>query len=136
VNDYQIGFMGLVIFVTHPFTWIIVYGGLEGSVRLLSAAVGENCLGIVPLYLADRIFLKVTGRSLPRVEQEARFKRGNVASYLEAAIEKFSEIGSSPLADEIIVQRENGEEFLEIHACRRKPGWEASFSGWKNSTRV
>jgi hypothetical protein len=96
LNEQQIGFMAIFIFATHPLTWLIAYVGAEGPVRLLSAAFTENNLGTLPLFVLDKIFLKVTGHSGP---------------------------GAAQAADELCVTKEGAEEFLEIRACRRKPDW-------------
>ncbi len=124
VTDHEIGFMAIMIFATHPLTWIVLYGGLEGSVRLLTAAFGENCLGILPLYLADRAFLKMTGRNVPDAKTDAGFTQGNIASYVEAVKEKLVVHGLPQLADEIFVRKEDDGEFLEIHASGRKHNWD------------
>jgi len=124
VTDQEIGFMGLFVVATHPLTWLIAYSGVEGSVRLLVAAFGENCLGTMPLYLADRMYLKLMGRSVPTARIEGGFARGNVSSYLEALKEKLTVRGLPQNADQVFVRKENDGEFLEIHACRRKEDWE------------
>jgi hypothetical protein len=123
VTEHEIGFAGLVLFATHPLTWLIAYGGLEGSTRLLSAAIGENCLGMLPLYLIDRGYLKATGRKGTDSKNAAEFEKGNVSSYIEAVKEKIAETGKVHLADEIFVRKEGEDEVLEVHSSRRKENW-------------
>ena len=48
VTDHEIGFTALVIWATHPLTWLLAYAGVEGSVRLVGAAFTETNLGIFP----------------------------------------------------------------------------------------
>jgi hypothetical protein len=124
VTEHEIGFAGLVLFATHPLTWLIAYGGLEGSTRLLSAAFGENCLGTLPLYLIDRGYLKATGQSGEDAKTAGGFASGNISSYVEAFKEKISETRTPDIADEIFVRKIDGADFLEVHACRRKENWE------------
>ncbi|PYU64909.1 MAG: hypothetical protein DMG56_05020, partial [Acidobacteria bacterium] len=65
VTDHGIGFAALVIWATHPLTWLIAYAGVEGSVRFLGAAFTETNLGILPLFLLDKIIGKFSGRREP-----------------------------------------------------------------------
>ena len=123
VNDQEIGFTAIVIFATHPLTWLIAYVGVEGSVRLTGAAFTENNLGILPLFVLDKVFLKITGRSGPGVARAAGYTQGNMSSYVGAIREKINSSRTPILPDELCVMREATEEFLEIRACRRKPDW-------------
>lgn len=123
VNDQEIGFMALFIFATHPLTWLIFYVAVEGSVRLVGAAFAENNLGILPLFVADKVFLKVTGRSVPGIAYEAGYSETNLSSYVGAIREKTRVMRTAIIADELCVTREGADEFLEIRACRSKPDW-------------
>ena len=125
VNDQQIGFMAIFIFATHPLTWLIAYVAVEGSIRLVGAAFAENNLGILPLFVADKIFLKVTGQSGPGIAQAAGYTETNLSSYVEAIREKTRVMRTAIIPDELCVTREGGDEFLEIRACRTKPDWTA-----------
>ena len=123
VSDHEIGFMALFIFATHPLTWLIAYVALEGSVRLVGAAFAENNLGVLPLFVADKIFLKITAQSGPGIAQAAGYTETNLSSYVDAIREKVR-VSTTPTApDELCVTREGAEEFLEIRACRSKPDW-------------
>ncbi|HVH72492.1 MAG TPA: hypothetical protein VNB49_15470, partial [Candidatus Dormibacteraeota bacterium] len=123
VTDHDIGIMSLFIFATHPLTWTILYLGVEGSVRLLGAAFSESYLGIFPLLLLDKIFLKITGQSGPSAAQAGGYAEGNWSSYLGAIREKVPFPGSTSVPDELCVTKEGDEEFLEIRASRRKQDW-------------
>ncbi len=123
VNDQAIGFTAIVIFATHPLTWLIAYLGAEGSMRLVGAACTENNLGTLPLFVLDKIFLKMKGRSGPSVAQAAGYTQGNLSSYVGAIREKVNSSRTPSLPDELCVIREAAEEFLEIRACRRKADW-------------
>lgn len=123
VNDQQIGFMAIFIFATHPLTWLIAYVAVEGSIRLVGAAFAENNLGILPLFVADKIFLKITGRSSPGIAQAAGYSETNLSSYVGAIREKARVMKTAIIPDELCVAREGADEFLEIRACRNKPDW-------------
>lgn len=123
VTGEEIGFAAWVMLVGHPLTWLLAFIFIEGSVRLMGAAFTENNLGILPLFLFDKIFLKITGRSGPGIAQAAGYTQGNVSSYVDALREKLRSSRAPVLPDELRVSREQAEEFLEIRACRRKPDW-------------
>ena len=123
VNEQELGFMAIFIFATHPLTWLIAYGAVEGSVRLVAAAFAESHLGILPLFVLDKIFLKTTGQSGPSAAEQGGYKEGNLSSYVEAIREKVRGLGTAGIPDELCVSTEGAEEFLEIRASRRKPDW-------------
>lgn len=123
VNEHEIGFIAIFIFATHPLTWLIAYAAVEGSVRLVGAAFTENNLGILPLFLADKIFLKVTGQSGPGIAQAAGYTETNLSSYVGAIRERTRVMRTAIIPDELCVTREGADEFLEVRACRNKPDW-------------
>jgi len=123
VNEQEVGFMAIFIFATHPLTWLIFYLALEGSVRLVGAAFTENNLGTLPLFVADKIFLKMTGRSGPGIARTAGYTESNVSSYVGAIREKVRVSRTAAIPDELCVTREGADEFLEIRACRSMPDW-------------
>jgi hypothetical protein len=123
VTDRDITIMSLFIFATSPLTWMIVGVFAEGSVRLVGAAFTESNLGILPLFVVDKIFLKMTGRSGPGVTQAAGYTETNVSSYVGAIREKVRVSTKAIVPDELCVTREGADEFLEIRACRSKPDW-------------
>jgi len=123
VNDQQIGVMAIFIFATHPLTWLIFYLAVEGSIRIVGAAFTENHLGTLPLFVADKIFLKLTGRSAPGIAQTAGYTESNVFSYMGAIQEKVRISTKAVIPDELCVTREGADEFLQIRTCRSKPDW-------------
>ena len=125
VNNHEIGFMAIFIFATHPLTWLIAYVAVEGSIRLVGAAFTESNLGILPLFLVDKIFLKVTGQSGPGIAQAAGYTETNLSSYVGAMREKARVMRTAIVPDELCATREGVDEFLEIRACRNKPDWTA-----------
>jgi hypothetical protein len=123
VSDQAIGFTALVIWATHPLTWLIAFAAIEGSVRLVGAAFTETNLGSLPLFLADKVFLKLTGRSAPSSAKAAGYSEGNLSSYAVAIREKAILKRLPQVPDELLVSRNGPEEMLEIRACRRKEDW-------------
>jgi hypothetical protein len=123
VNEQEVGLMAVFIFATHPLTWLMAYFAVEGSVRLVAAAFAESHLGILPLFVLDKLFLKMTGQGGPSAAEAGGYTEGNLSSYVGAIREKvgFSRTGRIP--DELCVSQEGPEEFLEIRASRSKPDW-------------
>ncbi len=75
VTDHEIGFTALVIWATHPLTWLLAYAGVEGSVRLVGAAFTETNLGIFPLFVLDKVIGMITeARRKHRQQSMARRK--------------------------------------------------------------
>jgi len=112
VTDQQIGGTALVIWATHPLTWLIAYAGVEGSVRLVGAAFTETNLGIFPLFLLDKIIGKLSGR-----------KEGNFSSYVGAIREKTIYKRLPHVPDELFFSGNGPDEFLEIRASQKKTDW-------------
>ena len=123
VTDQAIGFTALVIWVTHPLTWLIAFAGIEGSVRLVGAAFTEINLGIFPLFLLDKIIVKLSGRSEPNANKAAGYTEGNFSSYAGAIREKAILKRLPQVPDELFFSGGAPDEMLEIRACRRKPDW-------------
>src|SRR5215472_4563898 len=123
VTDHDITIMSLFIFATSPLTWAILYVGLEGSVRLLGAAFSESYLGVLPLFVLDKVFLKITGQGGPGIARAAGYTETNMSSYVGAIREKARVLGTAIIPDELCVTREGADESLEIRACRSKTEW-------------
>lgn len=122
-TDHDIGFMALLIFATHPLTWLLLYAGFEGGVRLVGALSTGNYLGTLPLFLLDKIFPKITGRSGPGGAKAAGYSQGHFSSYVSAIREKAMVAGLPEFADELRFSRSEADEILEIRASRRKVEW-------------
>lgn len=123
VTDQGIGFTALVVWATHPLTWLIAYAGVEGTVRLVGAAFTDTNLGIFPLFLVDKVVAKLSGRSEPSAAKAAGYSEGNLSSYASAIREKAILKKLPQVPDEIFISRDGPEEMLEIRACRRKVDW-------------
>jgi hypothetical protein len=123
VTGQTIGFTALVIWATHPLTWLIAFAGVEGAVRLVGAAFTETNLGILPLFLLDKIIGKLSGRSEPSIAKAAGYSEGNFSSYAGAIREKAMLRKLPQVPDEHCFSRSPPDEMLEIRACRRKEDW-------------
>jgi hypothetical protein len=123
VTDQAIGFTALVIWATHPLTWLLAYAGVEGAVRLVGAAFTETNLGIFPLFLLEKIVARITGNAGPSVAQAAGYSQRNLSSYVGAIKEKAILSRLEQVPDELVYVRNEAEEMLEIRASRRKADW-------------
>jgi len=123
VTDQTIGFTALVIWATHPLTWLLAYGGVEGAVRLVGAAFTDTNLGTLPLFVADKIILKLSGQTAPSATKAAGHAESNLSSYARAIREKALLKQLPQVPDELIISKDGPDEMLEIRACRRKPDW-------------
>src|SRR2546421_1707636 len=59
ITDHAVGFMAYFIWVTHPLTWILGYFFVEGAVRFTGAAFTGQVMGILPLFLVDKVYGKI-----------------------------------------------------------------------------
>lgn len=123
VTDHDIGFTALVIWATHPLTWLIFYAGLEGAVRFVGAAFSENYMGILPLFFVDRVIAKLTGGDSRDSAKVAGYSQGYVCSYVGAIRERVRGTTLAEIPDELRYGRDASDETLEIRACRRKVDW-------------
>ena len=121
-TEHDIGFVALVIWATHPLTWLISYVGIEGMVRLC-AAFTDTVLGTLPLFLADKIYAKLFLGKEPKPPGTPQFSQSHVSSYVGAVREKVQSARLPLVPDELCVTQSGVEEILEIRACRLKEEW-------------
>jgi len=121
-TDHEIGFAALLIWATHPLTWMIVFFGIEGMWRLC-AAFTDTVLGVFPFYLLEKIYSTVFRRGAPDAASAVKFSQSHVSSYVGTMREKALTAGLSQVPDELCVEKNASEEILEIRACRPKPDW-------------
>lgn len=123
LTDHEVGFVALMIFATHPLTWAICLGGVEGAVRLC-APFTDTVLGVFPLYLVERLYSKLSGRVEPLPLGTPTFERGHVSSYVGAVREKMTAARLAHVPDELCTMQNGSEEVLEIRCCRAKQDWD------------
>jgi hypothetical protein len=122
VRPQDIGGVALVVWVSHPLTWLIAYFGLEGALRLGAALTGTGC-GILPFFMLDRLFLLFVGRSERSSLDEAAANGGRQDT--GGGLHELMARGGRAVSDEICLRRDGAEEILEICASRKKDGWDA-----------
>lgn len=123
ITDHEVGFAALIIVVTHPLTWLILFFVVEGFVRLCGA-FSDTVLGVFPLYLADKLFAKILGLEAPLPPGAPRFEKSHVASYVETMRDKVMTSRLTELPDELLLTAANSGELLEIRSSRSKPEWD------------
>jgi hypothetical protein len=121
VTDQAIGSVALVIWVTHPLTLLLGFAGIEGAIRLCAAAFSDNILGILPLFLLDKVFVTVFRRRGPKSMNAANSP--NNSSLVGAVRERVLVARLPIVSDELCFRRSASEEILEIYASRRKQDW-------------
>jgi hypothetical protein len=122
VTDHQIAGAALIVFATHPTTWMLAYVFGEGAVRLFAAAFTEEVLGSFPLYLLERAIFLTTRRKEAR---PAEAVRSNLASIADTVRERAMVARHKEVPDELRHSRDGSEDILEISASRRKVDWVA-----------
>lgn len=121
-TDHHIATAALLIWSTHPLTWVIVFFGIEGMARLC-VAFTDTILGVFPLYLVDKVFSIVFRSNRREAPHAVKFSQSHVSSYVGAIRDKVATARPSQVADELRVAKNASEEFLEIRACRAKLEW-------------
>jgi hypothetical protein len=122
VTDQAIGSVALVIWATHPLTLLLGYAGLEGAIRLCSAAFAGSTLGIFPLFVLDKIFMTIFRRPGAKSPDAAANSSGN-SSLLGALRDKVLTASLPAVSDELCFRKSASESILEIRASRRKKDW-------------
>jgi hypothetical protein len=122
IDPKALGFAGLAVMFLHPLTWLIVYCGVEGMVRLC-AAFTDTRLGVSPLFLADKIYLQLVRGRNPIAIGIDNFSQSHLASGIRAVREKALAASLPLIPDELRFTKDGSEELLEIRACRPKPDW-------------
>jgi|SRR5271170_1737532 len=116
------GFAALALMALHPLTWLLAYFIVEGMVRLC-ATFTDTTLGILPLFLLDKLMVKALPSADSAIKRPALHVENTFLSYLEAVRERVA-VARLPLVPDDIRILPNGEEaVVEIRACRRKPEW-------------
>jgi hypothetical protein len=121
IPPHAVGFAALAVMFLHPVTWLIAGCALEGAVRFLGAAFTGSVLGILPLFLLDKVWSRFT--SSPRAERSAD-TRNNWSSFFSSIRQRAAFLGNPPLPDEVRYSEDATGEVLSIASSRPKSGWE------------
>jgi hypothetical protein len=122
-NEQEIGLAAVTIFAMHPLTWAIAYFAVEGAVRFLSAAFSQTAMGILPLYLVEKVTAKISGRGTGKREGTLPPERGNATSFGGAIKQKLISATSAEVPDDLSFARNGEDEILEIRSSRPKENW-------------
>lgn len=120
VRPQYVGGVALIVWASHPLTWLIGYLGLEGVLRM-GVALTDTALGTLPLFLIDKFFSLFLGNREPEIMREARRSASLGAGGIR---ERIAGAGLSSTSDELCFRRDGGVEILEICASQKKDGWE------------
>src|SRR5260370_18295616 len=120
VIDQEIGFTALVIWATHPLTWLISYAVFCLKKKLVGAAFTDTSLGILPLFVLDKIIGKFSGCSEQSPVKAAGYSEANFSSYSGAIRDKVIVNGLAQVPDELCFTGTAPDEILELRAPRRR----------------
>ena len=120
VTEHQIGGAALVVFFTHPLTWLLIFAFWEGAFRLCGAAFFEDVLGTFPLYLIERTIFLVRHQGELRSDVELR---GHMASMLRGVRARTLAARLENVPDQLHYSSQAADEILEICASRPKQDW-------------
>jgi hypothetical protein len=123
LRPQDIGGVALIVWASHPLTWLLGYFGLEGALRV-GAAFTENGLGTLPFFLIDKVFSLIFGGHGPKHTRAVGNSVNSPASMGGAIRERMAVAGLPLVADELCVKKKGAEEILEICASRKKEGWD------------
>jgi hypothetical protein len=123
VTAQELGFAALVVWAAHPLTLLLAAAGVEGTVRMVAAAITETNLGIFPLYVVAKSLTRINGQSELSAAKAAGFTQGNVASIADTIREKALYGNLQEIPDEFFFSSNGTDEFLEIRASQKKEGW-------------
>jgi len=121
LDEHQIRGAALMLFYLSPITWVLFYFFAEGAVRLCAAAFTGNVYGSLPLAIVERVLFAIRKPEEARVAERVKEKAKSIA---ESVRERIMVARLEDLEDELRFGSDNGEDVLEVWACRRKPDWE------------
>jgi hypothetical protein len=123
VTTHEIAGTAYLVWMTHPVTWVLAYFGVEGTVRLVSAAFTDSILGTLPLALVDKAIATIFRLRLPGFASTEERPSGGFASPVGAIRDKVMTATLPQVPDELSILENSAGKFLEIRACRAKEDW-------------
>ena len=123
VTDHEVGFGALLIVATHPLTWVLAYFAVEGMVRLC-APFTDTVIGVLPLYLTERLYAKIRNQKDPRPFGAPEFTQNNFSSYVSTLRERALASRLPAVPDELRITTVAMDEFLEIRSSHAKFDWD------------
>jgi hypothetical protein len=119
-DEHAMGGAALFLFYLHPLTWLMFFFFFEGAVRTGAAVATEKVHGSFPLYVVDRLLFWVRHPGEARVGEQVR-EHGS--SFAESIREWLMVARLKEVEDEVEYSKRGEDDFLEIHASRRKKEW-------------
>jgi hypothetical protein len=96
---------------------------MEGMVRLC-ASFTDTVVGVLPLYLLERIYAKIRGQKDPRPLGAPDFTQSNLFSYVSTLQDKMVTERQPELPDELCAYTLDNQEFFEIRSSHPKSDWD------------
>ena len=122
LRPQDIGGVALIVWASHPLTWLLGYLGLEGALRVGAAFTGSG-LGTLPFFLIDKTLSLLFGTRAPEPLSETG-SADHAFSEANGIRARIAGAGLSSISDELFFERKGAEEILEICASRKKEGWD------------
>ena|SRR5437870_3866779 len=122
VRPQDIGGVALIVWASHPLTWLIGYFGLEGALRVAAALTGTG-LGTLPFFLIGKTCSLLFGARAADPLRETG-SANHPSSAVDGMRGRIAGAGLSSISDELFFERKGAEEILEICASRKKEGWD------------
>jgi hypothetical protein len=105
----------------HPLTWVILFFQFEAIVRFLAGAFTGKAYGTLPLFVADKIYMRfVRGVAIQHGDES----EPAWASFSGTIRQRVRSLWSQVLPDELVHTKDANGEVLAIRSSRPKPGWE------------
>jgi hypothetical protein len=121
IPPHAVGFAAFALMFLHPLTWLIAWCALEGAVRFLGAAFTGSVLGILPLFLLDKVWTRFT--SSPRAERPAD-AQNNWSSFFSSIRQRAAFVRNPALPDEVRYSEDATGEVMSVASSLPKSGWE------------
>lgn len=123
VTTHEVAGTAYLVWITHPVTWVIAYFGVEGTVRLVSAAFTDSVFGTLPLALVDKAMALIFSRRPAEVANSGDRPSGGFPSPVRVIRDKVLTAALPQVPDELSFLENSAGKFLEIRACRAKEEW-------------
>lgn len=123
VTVQEIGAVALAVWLTHPLTLLLGYLILEGMIRFLASAFGEESLGILPLGVLEFVLVRPFRRRSTLDDADSGRAASNSGSFWGALREAMMKLRGVPETDELHFSNDGDVEMMEIRASHRKQEW-------------
>lgn len=116
-----VGFAALATMFLHPLTWVIIFFQLEAIVRFLAGAFTGKAYGTVPLFLLDKIYVRL----VPGATIQSKVQNEPAGwSFFDTIRQRVRQLWLPILPDELVPTKDANGEGLAIRSSRPKSGWD------------